>query len=130
MSFAFRKGSWLGRGLDNAAGKPFGWAWHRERDEIREHLERRLGPVKPRSWEWAMREQRVTRIQERIHKHRPTYRQRQEAARARGEKWVSPPPGPPPVRFTDEELERIAEHFERANDPLAQSIWRKAARRD
>jgi hypothetical protein len=33
--------SFLGRGYEPTPGKPFGYAWHQERAEIREHLKRR-----------------------------------------------------------------------------------------
>jgi hypothetical protein len=122
---AMSKHSWLGRGLENVPGKPFGWAHNRERQEIEEHLIKRG---------WSRDDYRfhfrVEAIRHRLHKYKPTFAQRQAAARARGEKWVSPPPGPPPVMFTEDELEHIAQHFERANDPLAIAIWRKAARLD
>lgn len=117
--------SWLGRGFEDVPGKPFGWAWHQERDEIRAHLRRRI-------WKFgldglaAMRlESRIDRIQARLHRHRPSYKERQAAWRAR--QRPADPPRPEP--FTAEELAHIAEHFEGANDPLAQSIWRKAAGR-
>lgn len=35
-------------------------------------------------------------------------------------------PSAPSARFSDEELERLAEHFAGANDPVAQSILAKA----
>jgi hypothetical protein len=113
--------SYLGRGLENTAGKPFGWAWHQERDEIREHLKRR-GRYRPG---WS--EFEVTRIQQRLHRDKPTFRQRQEAARAAGETWVSPTPKPPPPpSFTRDELERMVEHFAGSNDAVGASIASKA----
>lgn len=116
-------GSWLGRGNEDVPGKPFGWAHNRERDEIEAHLISRGWDRNDFAFYF-----RVTRIQERLRRDQPTYRERQDAARARGERWVSPPPGPPPVIFTPEELAHIADHFAGANDPLAQAIWHKASR--
>lgn len=114
--------SWLGRGYENVPGKSFGWAFHEERREIRDHLKRRG------RWVPGYGEFEVTRIQQRIHRHKPTYAERQAIARARGERWVSPPPGPPPVIFTGEELQHIAEHYAFANDPIGQAICAKAIR--
>lgn len=116
--------SWLGRGYESVPGKPFGWAWHQERDEIRAHLRRRLWRFLPRDGipTSALLESRVSRIQERLHKNKPSYRDRQAA-------WLARQPKPlPAVRFTEEELARIAEHFAGANDPLAQAIYAKAVR--
>lgn len=115
--------SWLGRGYEQVPGRPFGWAFNRERAEIEAHLI-------ARGWERGdLRFHfRVTAIQERIHKHAPTFRQRQERARERGEAWVAPRPGPT-VDFTPEELASIAERFAMANDELGISISTKALRR-
>ncbi len=113
--------SYLGRGHEATPGKPLGWSWHRERDEIREHLQRR-------GWLSPDLEFRVTCVQERIHRYKPTFHQRQEVARAAGERWVSPAPVPPPRGpFSQEELERLADLFAEANDPVTASIGRKAA---
>lgn len=65
--------SFLGRGYENTAGKPFGYAWHQERAEIREHLKRRG------RWNDARDEFTVTRIQERLHRNKPTLGERQAA---------------------------------------------------
>lgn len=68
---------------------------------------------------------RVTAIQQRIHRHAPTFRQRQEAARERGEAWVAPR-SVPRVHFLPEELEAIAERFAMANDEIGIAIAAKA----
>jgi len=116
--------SWLGRGNESVPGKPFGWAWHQEREEIRAHLRRRLWRFLPRDGipTSTLLEFRVSRIQERLHKYKPSFRERQAAWLAR-----QPVVKPRPV-FTDEELARIADHFQGANDPLAQAIYAKASR--
>lgn len=94
-----------------------------ERARIREHLIRRGWSPSDLAFEF-----RITRIQERIAKYKPTFRQRQEAARARGEKWVTSDK-PPLPGLTVEEWKFLADHFEGANHPLAQSIQSKAAMR-
>lgn len=105
--------SYLGRGLDDIAGKPFGWAWHQERDEIRAHLRQRgfTGYL----------EFRVSAIQNRLHRNRPTYAERC-AARAAARPIYAPDPQ---IEFTLAELERLAEHFNGANDDIGQSIAAK-----
>lgn len=116
--------SYLGRGLDDIPGKPFGWAWYEERAEIRAHLRRRiwrfgLDPLR------AFRlEQRIDAIQRRIHRTRPSLRERQAAARA-----ARPAPTGENLFLTFEEIERLAELFADANDPLTASIGAKAAAR-
>jgi hypothetical protein len=103
--------------------RKLGYDYANERARIRAHLIRRGHDPKALAFEF-----RITRIQERIHKYKPTLRQRQEAARARGEKWVTS--GKPPLPgLTTEEWQYLAEHFEGANHPLAQSIQAKAAMR-
>ncbi len=108
--------SFLGRGMQSISGKPFGYAHNKERDEIRAHLIARGWDATDFAFEF-----RVTEIQQRIHRYAPTMRQRQEAARA---KTIVQPS----LEFTPEELQHIADHFCGANDPLAQSIYRKASR--
>jgi hypothetical protein len=116
--------SYLGRGYESIPGKPFGWAWHRERDEIRAHLRRRL-------WRFVVNnaeglpvsvrlEYRVTQIQERIHRNKPTYAQRCAARAATRSTYVPPP------SFTRDELERMVEHFAGSNDAVGASIASKA----
>ncbi len=63
-------------------------------------------------------------------KGRPTLRQRQEAARARGEKWVSPLPGPPMTRLalTDEEADYLREKLAGVNDPVGAAVLAKLTR--
>lgn len=115
--------SFIGRGLEDIPGRPLGWAFHRERDEIRAHLRRRL-------WRFgldelrAMRlEARVDAIQRRLHRNRPTLRERQAAWRAR-----HPPPEAAP-ELTPAEWAPLAELFAGANDPLSALIGAKAAAR-
>lgn len=105
----------LGKGMEATPGKPFGYAHVMERQAIREHLQ-------ARGLAGAELEFRVVRIQERLHRSKPTFRDRQAAWLARQPKSL------PAVRFTEEELARIAEHFQGANDPVAQAIHMKAVR--
>jgi len=111
--------------MEDVPGKPFGWAYHMERDEIRKHVHRKNdGTLRGahrfmRSHRGMGVEFRVTAIQDRIHKYRPTLRERQLKL---GVKQPRPTP-----RFTQEELALIAERFEGANDPIGQSIHAKAS---
>ncbi len=109
--------SFLGRGYDNVPGQSFGYAWNREREEIRQHLYRRPHLLKEHELEF-----RVTKIQDRIHKYKPTLRQRQEAA-AIIKSSLKPIPNP---GFTIEELQHLVDLFEGANDPLSAKIASKA----
>jgi hypothetical protein len=111
--------------LFDPAGKPFGWAHHAERDHIRKHLARRLGPVKPHSWDAIRREDRVSVIQRRLHKYDETF-----AVRSR--RWANEQrlrcireAESATAEFTWEELRHLAEHFEGANDPISAEIGRK-----
>jgi hypothetical protein len=101
--------------LFDTAGKPFGWTHHKERAIIREHLKRRG------RWNDARDEFLVTSIQQRLHRYDKRYRELQELhAKAR------PPVSGASLGFTWEELERIAEHFAGANDPVTINIATKA----
>jgi site-specific DNA-cytosine methylase len=111
--------------LFDRPGEKFGTAHHRERDIIRAHLARRLGPVEPRSWDFFHREQRVNAIQSRLHRYDETF-----AVRSR--RWANEQrlrcireAETAKAEFTWEELERMAEHFEGANDPISAEIGRK-----
>lgn len=115
--------SWVGRGHEDISGKPFGWAHHQERDEIRAHLRAKHG-YPPRGYDPAL-EHHVTKIQMRLRKYRPVLRERQAAARAAahhlagntgGDGWLS-----------WEAWERIAEHFAGSNDEVGQELATKAA---
>jgi hypothetical protein len=64
---------------------------------------------------------RVDAIQRRLHKYDPPLRVRQARAKA-----AAPPPAGSSEFLTWEELERLAEHFAGANDPIAISIGEKA----
>lgn len=114
--------SYLGRGYEDVPGKPFGWAWHQERDEIRRHLRRRAEAFGSDMLAPARLEMRVSRIQERLHRHKPTLAERQAAWRAR-----QPKPTSARVIFSREELARLVELFAGGNDPLTLSIAEKAA---
>lgn len=112
--------SYLGRGLDPTPGKGLGYAWHRERNEIRAHLRRRVWRFGLDNLAAFRLEQRVDAIQRRIHRNKPTFRERSAAFAARQ-------PVARREAFTPEELARIAEHFAGANDPIGQSILAKAS---
>lgn len=108
---------WIGRGhLDIG---PFGYAHHKERDEIRDYLRRKYG-YPERGYD-ARLEAHCNRIQFRLRKYRPTLRQRQETARA-----ALPPPAGVDVDFSWAELERMVEHFAGSNDEVGQAIADKA----
>lgn len=96
----------------------FGYAHHAERARIREHLFRRgrFAEMKDhRTGKWlysAPVEFRITRIQQRIHRHDKTLAQRQAERYAK-----LPPPSGDRVLLTFAQIERLIEHFEGANDP-------------
>jgi hypothetical protein len=104
--------TWIGRGYENIPGKPFGYAFNREREEIEKHLKRR-----GRKHDHFT----VTRIQQRIHKHKPSYRDVQQARNARMPVRTAPP------SFTDDELRHLVDMFHGANDPVSATIADKAA---
>lgn len=106
---------YVGRGMEDIPGKPFGFAFNMEREAIRAHLLSRGLPDDGKLYF------RICRLQERIHKNRPSMRQRQEAAKA-----ARPPITEAAVLFTFEELERLADLFAGANDPVTASIAAKA----
>lgn len=109
------------RALDDDHGRPFGYAFIEERTRIEDHLRRKSGyRADMSSLEFQFR---VRRIQDRIHKYRPTMRERQQAWLAR---QAASLPKDTPVVFTAEELERLVEHFAGANDPVTVSIADKA----
>ena len=65
------------------------------------------------------------------HKNDYSLRQRQEEARRKKQaEWLEEeakkPRPPEPILFTIDELERLVEHFESANDPVSASIGQKA----
>lgn len=90
-----------------------------ERRAIADHVQRRLIRA-CRTCSAATLEARVTAIQERIHRNRPSMRQRQ-AVRA-----AAAPQEPLGLAFTRAELRHMADLFERANDPTSAAIGRKA----
>lgn len=112
-----RPESYLGRGFEPIAGKPFGWAWNQERAEIRAHLIARGWSANDFGLDF-----RVTRIQQRLNReHRQRWKVRQDAWRARQ------PKAPPAVEpFTVDELERLVDLFAGANDPVTAAIATKA----
>lgn len=75
--------SYLGRGYESIPGKPFGWAFHAERDEIRRHLQRRPARFGEDMLAAFRMERRIDQIQRRLHKNKPSYAERQAAWRAR-----------------------------------------------
>lgn len=111
--------------LFDPPGRKLGWAHHEERRVIREHVAKRWS-AELHTMEWFRREERVSRIQRRLHRHDLRYRELQVLYKR---KWARDAAArPPSVEFTVEELERIAEHFEMANDPLSRAVWAKALR--
>jgi hypothetical protein len=119
---------WIGLGLEDVPGKPFGWAFNAERRALLEHLQRKDdGTLRGAHRAWGTHRGRgytfiVTKLQERLHRQHPTYRDRQAAWKLRmGLRQPNPTP-----TFTEEELAMIAERFSGANDPIGQSIEQKA----
>jgi hypothetical protein len=108
--------------LFDPGGKPLGWAHHAERDLIRAHLRRRIWKFGLDGLAASRLEFRVTAIQQRLHKYDKTYRELQAL-------YALQPKNNQPSkddRFNREELERLIEHFEGANDPIGQAIATKA----
>jgi hypothetical protein len=112
--------------LFDRRGEKFGTAHHRQKDQIRAHLAKRLGPVRPNTWEFFHREQRVNKIFYRLHKYDEPFSVRfrrwaeQQTERCRREATGAS------AEFTWDELERLIEHFGQANDPISASIGAKA----
>jgi hypothetical protein len=111
--------TWLGRGWQDVPGRPFGWAWNMEREAIKRHLRRRIWKFGLDRMASARLESRVSEIQRRLHRGKPTMRERQAL-------WKAAQREAPPEPFTAEELEMIAARFAGANDPAGQSIVTKA----
>lgn len=113
--------------LFDRGGEKFGTAHHRERDRIREHLRRRgfdagddyLAPMRL--------EQRVSKIQRRLHRYDETFAERckrlnrQWGAAARASRTEAN------LLLSREELEHIVELWADANDPTSAAIAAKAA---
>ena len=118
----------LGKGFETTPGKPFGYAHMMERQALREHVRKRgrhvtegiTGAYDPRV------EHRIARMQERIHRHKPTLRETQAAWRARCAA-AQPRPEGERTYLTWEELQHLVDLFTGANDPLSLSIAEKAA---
>jgi hypothetical protein len=68
---------------------------------------------------------RVRRIQDRIHKYDKTFAQRSREWREEQQRRAAEERNRTEVTFTREELERIAEHFSGANDPVTAGIAEK-----
>jgi hypothetical protein len=105
---------WLGRGFEDAPGRPFGWAFNQETRAIEAHLRER--GIEPRSFEGL---RRVTRLRERLWRNRPTYRERQAAWKAR-----QPAPGPTPAELLADALRRIAAGHNDARALAAETLAR------
>jgi hypothetical protein len=119
---------------DTLNGKLVNSEWEREDEK---HLRNKFGY-------WRMVEERMVRAQIKAeggnpddvfevsrrvfenHKNDPSLREQQEAKRASKLVIAGIEVKLPGANFTREELERIAEHFAGANDPVAQSIHAKA----
>lgn len=111
--------SYLGRGQEPIAGQPFGYAHVMERREIRAHL-------LARGWspDDMRLEFRVTKIQDRLNRgHAAKWKARQDAWKA-----ANCRPAAPSESFTREELARLADRFEGANDPVGQAILAKVGK--
>lgn len=103
-------------------GRPFGSAWLEEKTKIEDHVLRRIRYRLPVN---DMRVQdRVRRIQDRLHKYDETFAVRSRRWREEQERTWRDRGGP--IEFNRQELERLAEHFEGANDPVSAEIGRKA----
>ncbi len=109
---------YLGRGYADVAGRPFGWAHNQEREAIRRHLRRRLWRFGLDDLRAARLEQRVTQIQRRLHREKPTMKERQARIKT---------VGLPSSDFTADELRHIVDAWQFANDPLSAAIAVKAA---
>jgi hypothetical protein len=109
--------------LFDPPGKPFGYAYIEETTRIEDHVRRRTGY--PRLDDPQLRA-RVDRIRMRLHKYDETFAVRsrrwfnEQQERARRERNQAD------VTFDREELERLIEHFEGANDPVSAAIAAKA----
>lgn len=107
--------SFLGRGYESTPGRPLGWAWHRERDEIRAHLKKRG------RWHGPRDEFAVSRIQQRLHRNKPTFAERHAAWRDRQTL------AQPMAALDAAELRHLVDLFAGANDPMSLAIAAKAA---
>lgn len=104
--------SCLGRGFEPIAGKPFGWAWNRERDEIREHLKKRG------RWTPGYGEFLVSKIQQRLNREHPKrWKARQDAWRAR-----QPAAKPAPIEELIAALREIAAGHNDARGRAAEAL--------
>ncbi len=103
----------------------FGYAYLKEKDAIRKRL------VASGMTDLAELHFAVEAAFTEAHKNDSTLRERQEAKRLKErEKWLKEeakkPRPPEAILFTVEELERLVEHFEHANDPVSAAIGQKA----
>lgn len=110
--------------LFDQPGKPFGYAWIEERTKIEDHVLRRTKHVL--SVNSRVVQMRVTRIQDRLHKYDSTFAQRSKAWAAEQLRRQDAERNRADLTFTREELQRIAEHFSWANDPISASVGQKA----
>lgn len=117
---------WVGRGLEPAAGKPFGWAHNMEREAIRAHLRRRIWRFGLDGLAAARLEFRITEIQRRLSREWPA---RWEAIKAGWRAARPPVQASPSTIFTRDELQHLVDLFAGANDPTSASIAAKAAAR-
>lgn len=113
--------------LFDPAGKPFGWAHHAERDHIRQHLRRRIWKFGFDEFRSFRLEQRINEIQRRLHKYDESFAVRSRRWREQQEERCRREAKGATAEFTWEELDRLVEHFEGANDPVSAEIARKAA---
>jgi hypothetical protein len=109
--------------LFDPPGKPFGYAYLEETTRIEDHVRRRMGY--PRLDDPQLRA-RVDRIRYRLHKYDETFAVRSKRwAEEQRERWRREC-NRMDVTLEREELERLIEHFEGANDPIGQAIATKA----
>lgn len=110
--------------LFDPPGRPFGYAWLEERTKIEDHVRRRTHYQIPL---YDMRLQdRVRRIQDRLHKYDPTFAERSRQWREQQAREWADRGGP--LDLTTAELQHLVDLFDGANDPLSQSIAAKAAK--
>lgn len=113
--------------LFDPPGRPFGYAFVEERTRIEDHV---LRWHRKRGWHvklYDMRvQERVRRIQARLHKYDKTFAERSRAWAEEQRRAREAERNSADVTFSREELERLVDLFAAANDPLTANIGAKA----